>query len=271
MQSSFHGEEGGGDSEQSNGCDCTDSQTGGEYTVKFPNAHEPLGNKIRQIKIADFGLAAICRVGQKLSTQCGSMPFASPELMNVKSYCGFKCDVWSCGVVLLEIVCKLNKFERIMNWPRDGSLVASPERAREVEERFSCCVGMDNYSNNINSAGLSLLHNTFNNNNISSSQQDQNNNNNNEDNINPNNAASNASKMKKLHQVILSDLPAKYVRKNPEGTKHLMQLLLEMMFVPKAHKRATMSQVASSPWVNISRYGENRLNSHAVTSKEGNN
>lgn len=34
----------------------------------------------RNIKIADFGLAVICKPGQRLSTQCGSMPFAPPEV-----------------------------------------------------------------------------------------------------------------------------------------------------------------------------------------------
>jgi len=53
-----------------------------------------------------------------------------------RSYNGFKADVWSLGIVLLEILCGVNKMERVMNWPRDGKLVATPERAREVDVVF---------------------------------------------------------------------------------------------------------------------------------------
>ncbi|CAD7926817.1 unnamed protein product [Amoebophrya sp. A120] len=89
------------------------------------------------LKIADFGLAATLKAGQRLMAQCGSMPFAAPEVMAAKSYDGFKLDVWSIGVVLLELTCGVSKMERLMRWPMDGALFADEEKAREIFQRTS--------------------------------------------------------------------------------------------------------------------------------------
>eukprot|EP00906_Rhabdomonas_costata_P000138 RCo000189 len=52
------------------------------------------------IKLADFGLAAIMIRDRPLETRCGSMQYASPELLKKPSkYDGTKADVWSLGVV----------------------------------------------------------------------------------------------------------------------------------------------------------------------------
>ena len=40
-----------------------------------------------------------------LSTFCGSLYFAAPELLNAKAYTGPEVDVWSFGVVLYVLVC----------------------------------------------------------------------------------------------------------------------------------------------------------------------
>jgi serine/threonine protein kinase len=40
-----------------------------------------------------------------LSTFCGSLYFAAPELLNAKVYTGPEVDVWSFGVVLYVLVC----------------------------------------------------------------------------------------------------------------------------------------------------------------------
>eukprot|EP00392_Amoebophrya_sp_AT5.2_P006766 g6778.t1 len=88
------------------------------------------------LKIADFGLAVTVKPGQKLHAQCGSMPFAAPEIIAKKPYDGFKADVWSCGVCLLEMLCGVNKMQRIFGWPQDGDLSATPDRAEEIEAGF---------------------------------------------------------------------------------------------------------------------------------------
>ena len=51
-----------------------------------------------------------------LTAQCGSMPFCSPEIMCHRQYCGFKTDVWSLGVLSLEVVCGLHFLDSLLGW-----------------------------------------------------------------------------------------------------------------------------------------------------------
>ncbi|KAI0338743.1 Pkinase-domain-containing protein [Trametopsis cervina] len=57
------------------------------------------------IKIIDFGLSNLYDPMSHLSTFCGSLYFAAPELLNAKVYTGPEVDVWSFGVVLYVLVC----------------------------------------------------------------------------------------------------------------------------------------------------------------------
>ncbi|KAL1918641.1 uncharacterized protein VTP21DRAFT_2663 [Calcarisporiella thermophila] len=57
------------------------------------------------IKIIDFGLSNIYSPTSQLSTFCGSLYFAAPELLNAKLYTGPEVDVWSFGIVLYVLVC----------------------------------------------------------------------------------------------------------------------------------------------------------------------
>ncbi|KAI5118733.1 hypothetical protein M0805_000063 [Coniferiporia weirii] len=57
------------------------------------------------IKIIDFGLSNLYNPLNHLSTFCGSLYFAAPELLNAKVYTGPEVDVWSFGVVLYVLVC----------------------------------------------------------------------------------------------------------------------------------------------------------------------
>ena len=57
------------------------------------------------IKIIDFGLSNLYDPVHHLSTFCGSLYFAAPELLNAKVYTGPEVDVWSFGVVLYVLVC----------------------------------------------------------------------------------------------------------------------------------------------------------------------
>lgn len=57
------------------------------------------------IKIIDFGLSNLFSPVANLSTFCGSLYFAAPELLNAKVYTGPEVDVWSFGVVLYVLVC----------------------------------------------------------------------------------------------------------------------------------------------------------------------
>ncbi|KAJ6632417.1 hypothetical protein B0H10DRAFT_2206775 [Mycena sp. CBHHK59/15] len=63
------------------------------------------------IKIIDFGLSNLYDPIGHLSTFCGSLYFAAPELLNAKEYTGPEVDVWSFGVVLYTLVCGKVPFE----------------------------------------------------------------------------------------------------------------------------------------------------------------
>ncbi|KAJ1674188.1 Serine/threonine-protein kinase, partial [Spiromyces aspiralis] len=57
------------------------------------------------IKIIDFGLSNLYSPRSALSTFCGSLYFAAPELLNAQPYMGPEVDIWSFGVVLYVLVC----------------------------------------------------------------------------------------------------------------------------------------------------------------------
>ena len=63
------------------------------------------------IKIIDFGLSNLYDPASHLSTFCGSLYFAAPELLNAKVYTGPEVDVWSFGVVLYVLVCGKAPFD----------------------------------------------------------------------------------------------------------------------------------------------------------------
>lgn len=62
-------------------------------------------SKSGNIKIIDFGLSNLYAPDRHLSTFCGSLYFAAPELLNAKVYTGPEVDVWSFGIVLYVLVC----------------------------------------------------------------------------------------------------------------------------------------------------------------------
>ena len=56
------------------------------------------------IKIADFGMAALQTDARLLETSCGSPHYAAPEIVSGLPYRGFASDVWSCGVILFALL-----------------------------------------------------------------------------------------------------------------------------------------------------------------------
>ncbi|XP_066602833.1 MAP/microtubule affinity-regulating kinase 3-like isoform X2 [Prorops nasuta] len=79
------------------------------------------------VKIADFGFSNRFSPGERLSTWCGSPPYAAPEVFKGKHYAGPEIDVWSLGVVLYVLVCGALPF--------DGSTLQSL-RDRVLSGRF---------------------------------------------------------------------------------------------------------------------------------------
>ncbi|KAM7252761.1 hypothetical protein ACFE04_008270 [Oxalis oulophora] len=56
------------------------------------------------IKVSDFGLSALRKHGDILTTACGSPCYVAPELLANKGYNGAVADIWSCGVILFEML-----------------------------------------------------------------------------------------------------------------------------------------------------------------------
>ncbi|XP_011018168.1 PREDICTED: CBL-interacting serine/threonine-protein kinase 21 isoform X2 [Populus euphratica] len=56
------------------------------------------------LKVSDFGLSALQKTESLLTTTCGSPYYIAPELIANKGYEGAAADVWSCGVILFELL-----------------------------------------------------------------------------------------------------------------------------------------------------------------------
>lgn len=83
---------------------------GVDYCHRFNICHRDLKpenlllDKHRNIKIADFGMAALEANGRLLETSCGSPHYASPEIVSGKNYHGAPSDIWSCGIILFALL-----------------------------------------------------------------------------------------------------------------------------------------------------------------------
>ncbi|ODV96214.1 hypothetical protein PACTADRAFT_16363 [Pachysolen tannophilus NRRL Y-2460] len=84
--------------------------SGINYCHQFNICHRDLKpenlllDKYRNIKIADFGMAALETTENLLETSCGSPHYASPEIVAGKNYHGGPSDIWSCGIILFALL-----------------------------------------------------------------------------------------------------------------------------------------------------------------------
>lgn len=83
---------------------------GVDYCHRFNICHRDLKpenlllDKHRNIKIADFGMAALETTDRMLETSCGSPHYASPEIVAGANYHGAPSDIWSCGIILFALL-----------------------------------------------------------------------------------------------------------------------------------------------------------------------
>ncbi|KAI8647470.1 kinase-like domain-containing protein [Parasitella parasitica] len=63
-----------------------------------------LDKEKKNLKIADFGMAAMQQPNALLRTSCGSPHYASPEIVKGRRYDGTAADVWSCGAILYAMM-----------------------------------------------------------------------------------------------------------------------------------------------------------------------
>ena len=80
------------------------------YCHRFNICHRDLKpenillDRNRNIKIVDFGMAALQPANKWLTTSCGSPHYASPEVIQGLKYRGDRADIWSCGVILFVML-----------------------------------------------------------------------------------------------------------------------------------------------------------------------
>jgi calcium-dependent protein kinase len=67
------------------------------------------GYNLASCKLIDFGLATTFEVDQVLTSPVGSMHYIAPEVLE-QSY-GYKCDIWSCGVIAYILLCGYAPFD----------------------------------------------------------------------------------------------------------------------------------------------------------------
>lgn len=77
-----------------------------------------------EVKLVDFGMAALQPQGGLLTTPCGSPHYAAPEVIASRGYNGSKADVWSCGVILFVMLTGYPPF----NFPYDPQNKMSEEK-----------------------------------------------------------------------------------------------------------------------------------------------
>lgn len=63
------------------------------------------------LKVSDFGLSVLHQTDTILSTTCGSPNYIAPEVIVSENYYGAAADIWSCGVILFELLAGFSPFE----------------------------------------------------------------------------------------------------------------------------------------------------------------
>lgn len=88
--------------------------------------------------LVDFGLAVdFTEEIPSLDLPRGTMPFIPPEIMKAsETWDPAAADVWSLGVVFLEMLCGNHGFARLFGW-QSKHMKRGPERARRAEEVVS--------------------------------------------------------------------------------------------------------------------------------------
>lgn len=91
------------------------------------------------IKLADFGMAALQPAGHWLNTSCGSPHYAAPEIIYGKRYRGDKADIWSCGIILYAMLTGRLPFDgedlsSTLKLVKQGEYYLPPELSAEAQD-----------------------------------------------------------------------------------------------------------------------------------------
>lgn len=96
----------------------------------------------KNIKIADFGMAALEMDSKLLETSCGSPHYASPEIVAGKNYHGAPSDIWSCGIILFALLTGHLPFDdenirKLLLKVQNGKFVMPPDLSWEAKDLIS--------------------------------------------------------------------------------------------------------------------------------------
>ncbi|KAI2787156.1 hypothetical protein POX_f07519 [Penicillium oxalicum] len=91
------------------------------------------------VKLADFGMAALQPAGHWLNTSCGSPHYAAPEIIYGRKYRGDKADMWSCGIILYALLTGYLPFDggdlaNTLRLVKRGDYMIPPELSDEAAD-----------------------------------------------------------------------------------------------------------------------------------------
>ncbi|KGO68115.1 hypothetical protein PITC_053730 [Penicillium italicum] len=91
------------------------------------------------IKLADFGMAALQPAGHWLNTSCGSPHYAAPEIIYGRKYRGDRADMWSCGIILYALLTGYLPFDggdlgSTLRLVKKGDYMIPPELSDEAAD-----------------------------------------------------------------------------------------------------------------------------------------
>ncbi|KAJ5742754.1 uncharacterized protein N7511_011155 [Penicillium nucicola] len=91
------------------------------------------------VKLADFGMAALQPAGHLLNTSCGSPHYAAPEIIYGRKYRGDRADMWSCGIILYALLTGYLPFDggdlgSTLRLVKKGDYMIPPELSDEAAD-----------------------------------------------------------------------------------------------------------------------------------------
>jgi len=102
-----------------------------------------------RVKLIDFGSAAFYTPGKRLTTFCGTIDYAAPEVLRGRGYEGPPQEVWTLGILLYTLLYKENPFRNM------DEILSSPIRLPAISQVSSS--SSSNSNSNSNSSALHLV------------------------------------------------------------------------------------------------------------------
>mmetsp|Transcript_4762 Transcript_4762/g.8432 ORF Transcript_4762/g.8432 Transcript_4762/m.8432 type:complete len:538 (+) Transcript_4762:51-1664(+) len=89
-----------------------------------------------RLQLMDFDFAMSQTSQKRCRSSCGSFPFMAPEVVRDRDYCGFAADMWSAGVLFLEVLCFRRVVEHVLGFDAQNSVRRAPEATLSLAYAF---------------------------------------------------------------------------------------------------------------------------------------